>query len=547
MNGKINGLQTAARNLALTFGNQFNPQIRQAVDWMTRLTEKLNQMTPAQVSMVTRLAAMAAALGPVLLGLGMVTKLLGFLTSPLGLVVLAIGALALAWVTNFGDIQGKTRAFVEWIKPYLKQAWDFVKGDFQNAWDKIKSFFQEIWPKVQVLMERFQAFWDKHHQEIIGILKAAWDVIKGIVQTAWAIISGVINVGLDILNGDWTKAWEDTKATFKGVWDGMVNIVGGAFVALGLAIGVGLAGVGDILWKIFKSWIDMWADWGFKLALAATNAATQMGLGFTNGITDMVTQAVAAVVGLATNVINALRGVLGIHSPSAVMYDIGVNIGQGLANGIASTQSMVQSAWTKIATLPTKMGAVTGGGSGQDANGNVPGQAKAINSGSSTGSGHFLGSSYSEGWQWTNPISGVLDPAFQAITGAMTNAQAKQQSANFAWAADVVAAAKDLQAKFNVQAGLSPLAGDNSPLELGELEALRKQAASGQYSSITVGDKTLTRPGSTPAAGAGQAQGAAPTVAQTVNVYGGINNAGDLQTLTTQIVDKAARALRFGT
>ena len=58
--------------------------------------------------------------------------------------------------------------------------------------------------------------------------------------------------------------------------------------------------------------------------------------GLQNGFGDRFTKIVDKAKELATKIIDTIKGVLGIHSPSTVMFEIGQNIVAGLVNGIAS-------------------------------------------------------------------------------------------------------------------------------------------------------------------------------------------------------------------
>lgn len=58
--------------------------------------------------------------------------------------------------------------------------------------------------------------------------------------------------------------------------------------------------------------------------------------GLINGLKSGIDKAVSVVVEIGTNILNAIKGVLGIHSPSTEMFDIGKNIIEGLFNGIKS-------------------------------------------------------------------------------------------------------------------------------------------------------------------------------------------------------------------
>lgn len=87
-----------------------------------------NNLSPDMQRMVLIFLAIAASIGPVVFILGLILTGLGALLSPVGLVVLAVTALGAAWATNFGDIQGKTQAFVDFIKGHWRDLITLIPG-----------------------------------------------------------------------------------------------------------------------------------------------------------------------------------------------------------------------------------------------------------------------------------------------------------------------------------------------------------------------------------------------------------------------------------
>lgn len=78
--------------------------------------------------------------------------------------------------------------------------------------------------------------------------------------------------------------------------------------------------------------------------------------GLINGVNNMIETAKNAVANVGNAVIDKVKNVLGIHSPSTVFYEIGGYIDQGLANGITAAVPYVTTAMQNVA------GAVQGKG-----------------------------------------------------------------------------------------------------------------------------------------------------------------------------------------
>lgn len=91
---------------------------------------------------------------------------------------------------------------------------------------------------------------------------------------------------------------------------------------------------------------DFFTDLPQKFAVAAHNMIT----GLVNGLVEGAKKVLNFVRTLATNIITTFKRILGIHSPSRVMYEAGQFVGLGLAEGITDSSSAVQKAMDKLAT-----------------------------------------------------------------------------------------------------------------------------------------------------------------------------------------------------
>lgn len=103
--------------------------------------------------------------------------------------------------------------------------------------------------------------------------------------------------------------------------------------------------------KNFVSFIlkakDAIVEW-FKGIKDADNIPKYIFEGLTKGLKDGVKGVVDFVVEIGTKILDGIREVLGIHSPSTEFYEIGVNIIQGLFNGIKETIGMIYELFTSF-------------------------------------------------------------------------------------------------------------------------------------------------------------------------------------------------------
>jgi len=110
-------------------------------------------------------------------------------------------------------------------------------------------------------------------------------------------------------------------------------------------------------------------------ASSAYDAATNFIQGLVSGIVGGGSQVVDAVKGLAGQAVDGFKNALGIHSPSAVMMELGGHTGEGFAQGIEAKSPDIHGAAQGMAGA-----ASSGAGAGATATSNVSNNnSKSIN------------------------------------------------------------------------------------------------------------------------------------------------------------------------
>ena len=175
-------------------------------------------------------------------------------------------------------LQSISEMFSGWSET-LVSIWDEHGGRLINNIlefvDKTIQAFQKIWddiiaPIIQPFLEDLQWLWDEHLSKMIKsvgdfvgtLINSALEIynkwilpivdflttilsptvsqvagtISGIVTTVWSflsesisgamqILTGLIDFITGVFTGNWSRAWDGVKSIFKGVFDGLVNIV----------------------------------------------------------------------------------------------------------------------------------------------------------------------------------------------------------------------------------------------------------------------------------------------------------------------------------
>lgn len=182
----------------------------------------------------------------------------------------------------------------------------------------------------------------------------------------WASAASMLSAGaIGLLHGltaaiegiDWRMVGEKTAELIKNIdWSG----VGKAFLE---GIGAAIKAIGDFIVGLFSDPISrVGADMDPELKAC--------GADIVGGILVGILEAIANIVvwiwdNVCVPIIDAVKEGFGIHSPSTVMQEFGVNIVEGLLNGIKETWSNItsffssaldglktglQNAWTNIKT-----------------------------------------------------------------------------------------------------------------------------------------------------------------------------------------------------
>lgn len=334
-------------------------------------------------------AAFTSAAGPVT---ALVALLGGPVTLTIAAVAAAIGLLTAAWVGNWGDIQGKTRAVVEYVSSLpatlsgywdritetaqalsdaVSGAWQGMKDGISSAIDWIESRPAAAWQAVQDTIAGIQ---DSIKQKILDV----WNAIPADVRADLELIANHISersaFWYDVISEALQKTWDDVKAK----WEGIKKAIGDTLKGIGDAIEKAWASlvkgtndnflepvrraVTDMWGRISRATSDVWrgigeffdtwfagtvrafgtfvgewwtkfSEWGEKLVADAKQYANDAWQGFTDAVTGWKDRAVNAFWDLVRAALAKIKEFLGISSPSTVMAEVGSSMIQGLLDG----------------------------------------------------------------------------------------------------------------------------------------------------------------------------------------------------------------------
>ena len=286
------------------------------------------------------------------------------------------------------------------VVPAVGEVARFIVGQFTIVADWFAENMPLIQKTVEVVLAAIAALWDRYGDEIVAVLRAAWVIISTIWETGLKNLLDLLKLGMQLVTGDWQGAWDTLGDILTRTWqaygtiiqaawdaifvivdtetDGLLTKMSDAMTKLGEVVAAGWANVQTITGNGFTTggsgiiaitasgWeaviaetrrelgaplqdavaagFDAVADYIAGLARSGSallSAATEVGAGIVGALRDGIASALDGFWSwLKTNFTDKIpeyiRDLLGIKSPSTVMYDIGVQMMEGLKRGMES-------------------------------------------------------------------------------------------------------------------------------------------------------------------------------------------------------------------
>lgn len=236
-----------------------------------------------------------------------------------------------------------------------------------------KIAFSVIQAAVRIFIDIVTAAWRAFGDNILSIIKIAWDLIKTTVESVLKFIRGLIQLVTGIISGDWSKAWNGIKNMLAATWDLMAGIVRAAINLVKTIIDAAISAIRfiwDSAWSVIKNVLIT----AFNAMKTAVSAGINAIIDFLRAVPGRAVSALgnllSTLVGkgrdLLTGMLNGLRemwnslynwftmlpGKILSAVPNLIgtLYSAGKDIIQGLINGIQD----------KIGDLTGVLGGVAG-------------------------------------------------------------------------------------------------------------------------------------------------------------------------------------------
>jgi TP901 family phage tail tape measure protein len=265
----------ATNALIIAFGEAFIPLLILLLQTLTPLVVQLTGFVAAHQDLIRVIFVGAAAffliMGAALIFIGILGVVAGALLAigaigiggtilPLvGIFIILAAALvgaAYLIVTHWNEV----KAFFAQFTPYFNQ----VKMVVIQYTNELVSFFKSKLPELQQLintvLNNIRSFWQQHGTQIIAILEFTWTMIVDTIRVAVTLLEGIISVVLDVLNGNWGKAWSDIQKYGYQIWQNILSYVSDFADGIWAVIGRFVNGILDWFRNLWTKALAFWQD-----------------------------------------------------------------------------------------------------------------------------------------------------------------------------------------------------------------------------------------------------------------------------------------------
>lgn len=249
------------------------------------------------------------------------------------------------------------------VVSFVTSVWNGIVGVTRAVWNAVVTVLRPI---INILTTIFRV----QFNIIRAIVTAYWNSILAITRVVWAAVQAVIRAAVNTILAI-ARGIEAVGRFFRAAWDaayravstvigqiigivrpivsrilGAIGNVASALYGKGKDLMMGFfRGISDIFTTIenfFSGFISLLISLLGDVGSMLWDVGVQLMRGLIGGIKSMVGAAVDAVKSAVGGVVNGAKKLLGIGSPSKLFHQYGRWMMEGMANGIADNQKLVQ-------------------------------------------------------------------------------------------------------------------------------------------------------------------------------------------------------------
>jgi phage-related protein len=297
---------------------------------------------------------------------------------------------------DFDEFVGRWKAIWEDVKLIIRTVWERIREKVIEIWTRIRNKAIEIWTRIRtVIAEKIEAVRAWIEEKVLLIQakwKEIWDAIQKKAEEIWTAIHTYVTEKIEAVRAwieekvlaiqtKWNEIWDAIKTKVEEIWTAVHTFVTEKITAIKDWIGQEIDAIKlkwDTFWDGFKAKaVDIWdgpdgikakieaainsvksfftnpegtglLDIITNLATDAWDAAVNIGANIINGIKEGLKGAVSGLLegttGIVEKILDIIKSLLNIGSPSKVLKKYGMWAMEGFAEGIQKGGALPQKA-----------------------------------------------------------------------------------------------------------------------------------------------------------------------------------------------------------
>lgn len=263
-------------------------------------------------------------------------------------------------VTTIQTVWSNIVTFFATIAEGVKLVWNGVTEFFsmiftnavtavQTVWSGIVTFFTAIWTGIQTVFSAVVEFFGGIFSGAVTAIQSAWSGVTAFFSSIWAGIQSIFSVVASVLGGFFgsavsaiQSAWSGVTAFFSSIWSGIQSIFSVVSSVLGGFFSSAVSAIQSAWSGITSFFSGIWEDIKGVFS-GAFDAFMSIGGdivdGIKSGISDAWGRLTEWIEEKFGELVDAVLGKLGIHSPSRVFAEIGEDSMAGYAQGVEDDKS----------------------------------------------------------------------------------------------------------------------------------------------------------------------------------------------------------------
>lgn len=274
LNGSLTVLKSTVESIAISFGERMTPYVKKATEWIQKMADKFNALTPSQQDMIIKVGLVVAAIGPMLMIFGKTVttvsevvyafgtlgkwfktfgSLAGIIASPAGAVIGVLAGIAVAAVLiykNWDKLKPTFEKVVEALEPVKKIFMQVAKQVVKSVQDMIK----KVTPVIKSMQKTIVKSMPVIQKAITSAFKKVQPVLKmaiSFIGKVGSVVSKVLTKAIKAV----TPVIQKLGSTFNAVFPVIANIVSNK---IGLVSGIisKLAPVFQVAFSVAGEWVS---------------------------------------------------------------------------------------------------------------------------------------------------------------------------------------------------------------------------------------------------------------------------------------------------